>query len=74
MTALEDKKTIKEKSKEGMKRKLTLEETALVKTSRESTESWVATLNKDIVQLSFEAEEKNNLTHLRLMLHGKNGK
>ena len=39
MTALEDKKTIKEKSKEGMKRKLTLEETALVKTSRESTES-----------------------------------
>ena len=53
---MESKKTECEKIKKGRKRKLIFDEIAEVKRSRESTESCIATLIKDIIKYSFEAE------------------
>ena len=61
---MESKKVECEKTKKERKRKLIFDEIAEVKRSRESTESCIATLNKDIIKYSFEAEEKSDLTLL----------
>ena len=59
---MENKKAECQKTKKERKRKLIFDEIAEVKRSRESTESCIATLNKDIIKYSFEAEEKSDLT------------
>ena len=61
---MESKKVECQKTKKERKRKLIFDEIAEVKRSRESTESCIATLNKDIIKYSFEAEEKSDLTLL----------
>ena len=53
---MESKKTECEKIKKGRKRKLIFDEIAEVKRSRESTESCIAKLIKEIIKYSFEAE------------------
>ena len=61
---MESKKVECEKTKKERKRKLIFDEIAEIKQSRESTESCIATLNKDIIKHSFEAEEKSDLASL----------
>ena len=60
VAAMDSKKAECGKTKKERKRKLTFDEIAELKWSRESTESCVATLSKDIIKYSFEAEEKSD--------------
>ena len=64
VAAMESKKVECEKTKKERKRKLSFDWNAEVKRSRESIESCIATVNKDINKHSFEAEEKSHLTLL----------
>ena len=64
VAAMESKKVECEKTKKERKRKLIFDWNAEVKRSRESIESCIATVNKDINKHSFEAEEKSHLTLL----------
>ena len=69
---MESKKVECEKTKKEQKRKLIFDEIAEVKRSRESTESCIATLNKDISNNNFEAGEKSDLTlFTKTMLYEK---
>ena len=61
---MESKQVVSEKTRKERKRKLIFDEIAEVKQSREPTGSCTATLNKDIINYSFEAEEKSDLTLL----------
>ena len=60
---MESKKVECKKTKKK-KTELIFDEIAEVKRSRESTGSFIATLNKDIIKHSFEAEKKSDLTLL----------